>query len=219
MSFVGTCVIPAPRPFREWCCGRVGTSGPVTTPGKYIARLTVGKKIVDVPFEILRDPRSSATTADLQAQLGFLLRLRDKLSETHLAIRRIRGVREQVNNLSARIKKAAKNSKDKYKPVTDAANQLLRKVTAIEEKLYQTKNQSPQDPLNYPIRLNNKLSALAGVVATGDFRPTAQAEEVYAELTAQIDRELKSLDTILKKDLQSLNDLVHQHKVPAVTGE
>ena len=105
------------------------------------------------------------------------------------------------------------------KPVVDAANALVSKMTAIEEKLYQTKNQSPQDPLNYPIRLNNKLSALAGVVATGDYRPTAQAEAVYAELSAQIDVELKSWQTLLSKELKNLNDLVHQHRVPAISGE
>jgi len=90
-------------------------------------------------------------------------------------------------------------------------------MTAIEEKLYQTKNQSPQDPLNFPIRLNNKLSALAGVVATGDYPPTRQATEVFTEITGKIDAELKALNLIFDKDVSSLNLQIQKLKVPAIS--
>lgn len=197
-----------------------GTSGPAAIPGDYTAKLTVGMASNDIKFKIVKDPRSTATDADFQAQLDFLLTLRDKLSETHVAIKKIRTTRDQVNAFAARMKKLSKSDKKlegKYEPVTEMIDDLVKKMTAIEEKLYQTKNQSPQDPLNFPIRLNNKLSALAGVVATGDYPPTRQATEVFAEITGKIDAELKALNLIFDKDVSSLNLQIQKLKVPAIS--
>ena len=110
------------------------------------------------------------TQADLDAQQALSLQIRDKLTQTHDAITRIRSVRDQVTGAADRAKAGGKEDK-----VKDAAEALKKKLTAVEEALYQTKNQSNQDPLNYPIRLNNKLAALGGAVAMGDAAPTAQA--------------------------------------------
>lgn len=197
-----------------------GTSGPAAIPGDYTAKLTAGMASNEINFKIVKDPRSTATDADFQSQLDFLLKLRDKLSETHVAIKKIRTTRDQVNAFAARIKKLSKNDKklgEKYKPVMEMIDDLVKKMTAIEEKLYQTKNQSPQDPLNFPIRLNNKLSALAGVVATGDYPPTRQATEVFAEITGKIDAELKALNLIFDKDVSLLNLQIQKLKVPAIS--
>ena len=90
-------------------------------------------------------------------------------------------------------------------------------MTAIEEDLYQTKNQSSQDPLNYPIRLNNKLAALAGVIAGADAAPTDQSIALYEELTAKIDAQLRQLDGVMRTDLRSFNALVREQNIPAVT--
>lgn len=196
-----------------------GTSGPTAIPGTYTAKISVGNTHQQTDFSIVKDPRSPATPSDFQAQLAFLLRLRDKLSETHQAIKNIRAVRGQVQALVKRFKKEADGNPKLnavYQPILDAANALTRKMTAIEEKLYQTKNQSPQDPLNFPIRLNNKLSALAGVVATGDYAPTDQAVAVYNEISAKIDVELQTLKSLLAKDLKALNLMIQKQKVPFI---
>ena len=76
--------------------------------------------------------------------------------------------------------------------MNDAGTALNKNLTAVEETLYQTKNQSNQDPLNYPIRLNNKLAALGGVVGSAEAAPTAQSYAVYDELVTQIDAQLQS---------------------------
>jgi hypothetical protein len=86
----------------------------------------------------------------------------------------------------------------------------------IEEALYQTKNQSSQDPLNFPIRLNNKLAALGGVVAGAESAPTDQSYAVYAALAAQIDAELQKLAQIVKTDVPAFNQLVRDQNIPAV---
>ncbi len=188
--------------------------GPRAAPGRYQARLIVGSDSMTVPFEIKKDPRSSSTLEDLQAQFAFLIEIRDKLSETHRAIKRIRDVREQTQAITRRL--GEREGSDEIK---QAARALNEKLTAIEEALYQTKNQSRQDPLNFPIRLNNKLAALASTVAAGDYRPTDQAYAVKAELTAQIDAELARLDTVLTTDVPAFNELVRAKAIPAVIVE
>jgi photosystem II stability/assembly factor-like uncharacterized protein len=189
-----------------------GTDGPRVPPGTYTVRLTVGDEPpVTTTARLKQDPRTSATPADLQAQFEFLLGANRKLTEVNTQIERIREVRKQLTDLR---KNAGKD--EKAKPIVDAAKELDKKMTAIEEALYQTKNKSPQDPLNYPIRLNDKLASVADSAATGDFAPTAQQRAVYAQLATAIDAQLTQLRALWEKDLPALNALVKQSEVPAV---
>src|SRR5438045_2773461 len=105
--------------------------------------------------------------------------MRDKLSEAHNAMIQTRDVKKQIDDL---VKRVGPQSR----PIVDAGNGLTRKLTEVEEALYQTKNQSSQDPLNFPIRLNNKLAALLGVVARSEIPPNEQSLAVYEELSGQI---------------------------------
>ncbi|MFQ5569044.1 MAG: WD40/YVTN/BNR-like repeat-containing protein [Rhodothermales bacterium] len=187
------------------------TRGPSAVPGMYQARLIVGDDSTTVPFEIKKDPRSSSTLADLQAQFDFLMEIRDKLTETHKAIKQIRDVRSQTKGITSRLK-----DHEGADEIKAAGKELTKKLTAIEEALYQTKNQSRQDPLNFPIRLNNKLAAVSSTASVGDYRPTAQAVAVKEELTAQIDAELSKLRTLMEVDLPAFNQLVRDAAVPAV---
>ncbi|MFL5343084.1 MAG: VPS10 domain-containing protein [Gemmataceae bacterium] len=185
-----------------------GLPEPRAVPGPYQARLKVGDKAETAAFQVLPDPRSTASTADLDAQFHFLVEARDKLTETHKAIKQIREVREQLTNLQKRVK----DDKD----VTDAAKALDKSMTAVEEALYQTKAKSQQDVLNYPIRLNNRLSSLAATVADGDNPPTDQAVKLKEELTKSIDAELAKLKRVLGDDLTKFNELLTKKKVPGV---
>ncbi|MFQ5649326.1 MAG: WD40/YVTN/BNR-like repeat-containing protein [bacterium] len=191
-----------------------GLQGPKAVPGTYQARLVVGEDSSTVSFEILKDPRSTETPEDLQAQFDFLIAMRDKLTETHKGIKQIRTIRKQVNEMLERLKNRPGSEK-----IKEAGEALVAKITRIEETLYQTKNQSRQDPLNFPIRLNNKLSALASTSSFGDFRPTAQAIAVKEELTAAIDSELTKFHAVLSADLPAFNQLVHEQAIPAVIVE
>ncbi|HEU5132426.1 MAG TPA: hypothetical protein VFT26_10000, partial [Pyrinomonadaceae bacterium] len=146
------------------------TRGPKLSPGSYQVKLTVDGKSYTQPFEIKADPRVTTTPADYAKQFELNLKIRDKLTETHNAIIQIRDVRKQVEDLLKRVA-----GQPNFKVVNDAGTALNKNLTAIEESLYQTKNQSSQDPLNFPIRLNNKLAALGGVVASAEAAPTAQS--------------------------------------------
>jgi photosystem II stability/assembly factor-like uncharacterized protein len=185
--------------------------GPKLPPGTYQVRMKVDGQTMTQSFEIKADPRLNTTAADYAKQAELGLKIRDKLTETHNAIVQIRDVRKQVEDLLKRVA-----GQPQYKAVTDAGTALNKNLTAIEETLYQTKNQSNQDPLNYPIRLNNKLAALGGVVGTADAAPTAQSYAVYDEVVAQIDAQLQKLAQVMKTDVAAFNQLVRDQNIPAV---
>ena len=188
-----------------------GTRGPRIAPGAYTLRLTAGGKTMTEPLAVVGDPRLPATAADYQRQYDLLLEIRNKLTDTHDAVNRIREVRDQVKTVADHAKVAGGDDS-----IAKAAEALTKSVTAVEEALYQTKNQSNQDPLNFPIRLNNKLSALAGVVASADGAPTASSYAVYEDVAGRIDVELAKLKQILDTDLVAFNQLVREKAVPAV---
>ncbi len=174
--------------------------GPYVVPGTYQARLTVGDQPAQtVGFELRADPRSKATPTDLKAQFDFVRAASDKLSEIHAQIIRIREVRKQL----ADVKKRA--IADKL--IVVAATELDRKITAVEETLYQTKSKSSQDPLNYPIRLNDKLAGVSNSAATGAGAPAAQQIAVRDDLVSRIDAELVKLKAIWDNDLPAFNKL------------
>jgi photosystem II stability/assembly factor-like uncharacterized protein len=187
------------------------TTGPRAVPGIYQVKLTVDGKTQTQNFEVKKDPRVEATQEDLVKQFDLLIKIRDKVTETHEAILQIRDARKQIDDVVLRSKDA-KGSKE----IADAAKALNAKMKEIEETLYQTKNQSGQDPLNYPIRLNNKLAALTGVAASADAVPTAQTYAVYEELAGKINAQLQKLEAIMKTDLPAFNKLVRDQEIPAV---
>jgi photosystem II stability/assembly factor-like uncharacterized protein len=186
--------------------------GPRVVPGTYQVKLTVDGKTVSENFEVKPDPRLSTSAADYAKQLDLGLKIRDKVTETHNAIIQIRDVRKQVDDLLKRVA-----GQPNYKTINDAATALKKNLTSVEEALYQTKNRSSQDPLNFPIRLNNKLAALAGVVQSADAAPTDQSYAVYDELVAQIGAQLTRFAAIMKTDVPAFNQLVRDQNVPAVT--
>jgi photosystem II stability/assembly factor-like uncharacterized protein len=188
------------------------TAGPRALPGQYKVRLTVNGEVSESEFTILKDPRSSASDADLKAQFDFQQEVISKLSETNLAIKKIRQAREQIN----RATDPYKDKKEELKEVFDLAKAIQDKLKTIEETLYQTKNRSGQDPLNYPIRLNNKLGHLNSLAGIGDFKPTDQAVAFQKEITAEINKHLEALNNVLKTDIPAFNELVKKKSLDAV---
>jgi photosystem II stability/assembly factor-like uncharacterized protein len=185
--------------------------GPMVPTGEYTAKLKVGDDEYETTFNLIKDPRYPSTDADIKAQYEFLVKVRDKVTETHRAIKDIRAAREQMDAFMTKIKGVGE-----YKDVEEAGEALMAKMTAVEEALYQTKNESGQDPLNFPIRLNNKLAALLGVAGSGEWAPTKQSEDVRVELTEQIDEQLAILAQIMEKDLPAFNDLVKEKAVDTI---
>jgi photosystem II stability/assembly factor-like uncharacterized protein len=181
-------------------------TGPLAAPGTYQVRLTVDGKTQTQSFAIKKDPRLDTTPEDYAKQLTLALQVRDKLSETNEGVIRIRELRKQLDEYAKRDDKR----------VADAAKALIGKLTAVEEELYQTKNRASEDPLNYPIKLNNKLAYVMGVVESSDNQPTAQSYMVYEDVATKVNGELKTLNGLLTTDLAAFNKLVHDQNIPAV---
>jgi len=167
--------------------------GPKVVPGDYVVRLVVDGKADEKPFKVLADPRYESTQDDLLAQYDFLLNVRDKLTETHETIILIRKYKAELDSMVVKDPK----KKKKIDPIVKA-------ISDIEKELYQTQNQSGQDPLNFPIRLNNKLAHLNSVAGTGDYRPTDGAEEVKAEITGLINIQLIKFREIEKAQISKI---------------
>ncbi|WP_291777598.1 glycosyl hydrolase [Cecembia sp.] len=167
--------------------------GPKVVPGDYTVLLVVDGQVQEQGFKILADPRYPSTQQDRQAQFDFLLKVRDKLTETHETIILIRKYRDELNAL------VEKNPRQKRR-----IDPIIKTISDIEKELYQTQNRSGQDPLNYPIRLNNKLAHLNVIAGTGEWKPTDGAEEVRAEITRQIDVQLTKFREIEKSSIANV---------------
>ncbi|GAB3790351.1 hypothetical protein GCM10028818_60350 [Spirosoma horti] len=159
------------------------TSGPLALPGQYQVRLTVGTQSFTQPFEIRLDPRlKGVTVADVQEQFKMAMKLRDETSKANDAVIQIRTLKEKLSK----------------QPENPTNQKLKEQLGVIEENLYQIRNQSGQDPLNFPIKLNNRLAALWRSIESGDSRPTDGSYKVYEELSGDLTKQLSDLDKLIK---------------------
>lgn len=180
--------------------------GPIAVPGQYQVRLTAEGQTETRPLRVERDPREIAITqADLEEQFKLASAVRDKTSEANEMVIRIRDLKKQIDD---RVKKA---------PALNAAGERLStRLSAVEEDVYQVRNRSNQDPLNFPIKINNQIAALLRVIETGDYRPTEQDYVVFKELSARLEEIKSRLDAILKTDLSQFNTAAQSAGQPAV---
>ncbi len=209
--FVWDMRYPGAKTFEGMILWGGGTQGPKAVPGEYQVTLKVGDEQMTQPFTILADPRWESSPQDIQEQFDFLISARNKLTETHQTIEDIQEIREQMNQVVERVK-----DEERMSEVVEKANEIDERITVIEKELYQTKNRSRQDPLNYPIKLNNKLANVASQMSAGNFKPTAQAVAFKDEITQRIDEQLNQFQEVVTQDLPKFNQLVRDKSVDAV---
>ena len=190
--------------------------GPVAPPGSYSVRLTVDGSVQTQPFVIRREETLLAgiTDADLQSQFDLAMQVRNKASQANDAILLIRGIKGQVDD---RIKKLDTGKKGKPSATLVAARGFNEKLSAVEGEIYQVKNQSSQDPLNFPIKLNNKIAALQGIIESADAKPTDASREVFKMLSDKLDGQLSAMDNTIKTELPKLVALLQKQKLDTVT--
>jgi photosystem II stability/assembly factor-like uncharacterized protein len=183
-------------------------NGPWAVPGPYQVRLTVDGQSQTRPLEIRINPNlKDVTVADLKAEFALASEIRDKTSAANEAVVKIRAIREQVNE---------RLGKDKDRALAARAAAFLARLSAVEEELYQVKNRSPKDPLNFPVKLNNRLAALQRVVENSDARPTDQTRAVLDRLSAELSAQTSRLDAALATDLPALNTALASRKLAPV---
>jgi len=197
--------------FKDLVLWNNSLQGMRAVPGDYRATLRIGDNGQTVDFEVRADPRLDATAADYEAQYEFVSGINRKLTETHHAITRIRDAKAQLGAIEKRIE-----GDERFTGLQASAKALETRLSTIEETLYQTKMESPQDPLNFPIRLNDKLAGVMSLAAIGDHPPTESAIAVRDELVAAIDAALAQLQAVFSNDLAAFNTQAAEAGLEAV---
>jgi len=192
---------PGPTTFDNMILWAAGSGGPTALPGSYSARLTVDDRQPQTrTFRIGKADRlADVTMDDLRAKFELAMQVRDATSNANEAVIDIRDIKGQVDD---RIGKDGS--------VRTPGEELKQKFTSVEGEIYQYRNQSNQDPLNFPIMLNNKIAALMGAVEGVDGKPTEQSYEVFDRLTDLLDDQLNQLNVLVTTDLEAFNRLLRE---------
>jgi photosystem II stability/assembly factor-like uncharacterized protein len=177
-------------------------NGPAVLPGTYQVRLTADGVTQTQSFQVLKHPLRPISDADLQFQWNLASRIRDKVNEANLAVIRIRRIKTDI----------ADRIKDAPAEVRSAGEQLAKALSSVEEDVYQVKNQSGQDPLNFPIKTNNRLASLLRVAVSGEGRPTGNVEPIFNDLVAELKAETDRLEKTIADQLPPFNNMLQRIK-------
>jgi hypothetical protein len=174
-----------------------GLNGPNAAPGTYQVRLTTGGRTQTQSLQVKKHPlHKDITDADLVAQFNLAIRIRDKVTEANDAVIQIREIKRQVDD------RIGKSTDARLKT---AADRLVANLSAVEQNIYQVKNESGQDPLNFPIKINNRLASLLSSVNRGDGAPIGNAEPIFNDLVGELKVETDRLTQVLGADLAAVN--------------
>jgi photosystem II stability/assembly factor-like uncharacterized protein len=183
------------------------TNGPLAPWGDYRVRLTAGGDQDEEAFTIRKDPRlTEIRQRDIEEQFQLATRIVARTSDANSAVIRIRSCKTQIDQ---RI--AAGDAE-----VGRAGAALKDTLSRVEEAIYQVRLQSGQDPLNFPIKLNNKIAALLGVVESAEDQPTDQTYEVFDLLSGELQTELDELAAIVQRDVPAFNELMEEKGLPPI---
>ena len=183
--------------------------GPKAVPGTYKVRLTYNNEVMSQDLEILKDPRLSNTQNDYLEQFNFLISVRDQVSISNQSIIDIRKIKKDLQYI---IDKSSDN-----KQLISLINEFSNKLSVIENKIHMTKNQSRQDPLNYGIRINNRLAFLMADSQRGDFPPTDQSIEFFNVIKEELNYELASFNKLLNTYVSQINNMIEDNNIKFIS--
>ena len=180
-------------------------------PGKYSVRLTADGKAYTTSLVLKRHPLHEATDADLVAQTQLALQIRDKVTEANSAVIQIRDLKKQITD---------RLTKSQDGDLKISGDKLTAGLTGVEEDVYQVRNAAGEDPLNFPIKTNNRIASLLRVVTSGDGKPIANADPIFTDLKAELKVEMDHLQKILNVDVPAFNALLKKLGLePVVSGK
>ena len=188
-----------------WGVWGSASQSPAVPPGRYTARLIADGRTLTAPVTVTRNPWLGATSADLAAQYAFSRRVRDRVNDANQAVIDIRHVKAQLDDRLAR-------SSDSILAARGA--RLRADLSTVEERIYQVRNQSNQDPLNFPIRVNNRLATLMSMAERGDGRPTSNLSEIFGILSTELAGYTAQLDVLWKTGLAATNAELARRSLP-----
>jgi hypothetical protein len=174
-----------------------GTTGPSVPPGTYRVRMTADADVETAELVVKRNPLfTDVSDEDLRAQYELAIKIRDKVSEANQAVIDIRTMKKQISD------RLEKNTDAQLR---SAGAKAVASLSAVEGEIYQVKNQSGQDPLNFPIKVNNRLASLLDVVGSGDGRPIASAYPIFTDLTGELKVLTDRLKQVVATDVAAFN--------------
>ena len=183
--------------------------GPKATPGKYNIKMTYNDMVFQEEFEIVKDPRVKISQADYQDQLEFLIDVRDEVSKANQQIIDIRRIK---NNMSFILDKTKDNNE-----LQEMINKYLDDISVVENNIHMTKNQSRQDPLNFGIRINNRIAFLLADSQRGDYPPTDQSKEFFSQVKKELDIEIINLKAQVEKHSQKIEEYLKKNKIEVIS--
>jgi photosystem II stability/assembly factor-like uncharacterized protein len=184
------------------------TDAPKAVPGTYKVVLQVGEELFTQNFKIVPDKNAETDLAGMQRQYDFITDANKTVDKAHKSIKKIRAINEQLMAFQDQYK-----DHEAVKDLVEKAKKLSEDFTNIEKALYQTQNRSGQDPLNFPIKLTNKLAHLNSLVGMDDFPPTQQDLQVKDELTQKINEELVKFDDLVSTEIKGFNEAFNAKKL------
>jgi len=190
------------------------TRGPLAPPGTYQVRATADGQTATQSFAIKREPHvlKDVSDQDLREEFDLAMKVRDKASQANEAVLLIRGIKAQIADRRGKLG-------DKAAAAKKALDEFEQALNAVEGEIYQVRLQSSQDPLNFPIKLNNKIAALQGIIESADIRPTEQTYTVFRTLSNRLDEQLTKMDTSVKTTMPPVNQLLQREKVDPIKAE
>lgn len=198
---------------------RGNLQGPVAVPGSYQVRLTVGEKSLTESFQIKKDPRLPTTQEDFKEQFDLLISIRDNLSAIHDAVNQIYEAQNKLDDVQKRVKGLSGE-----KVITEKANNLKEKLYSVLKELiapeiksfdeFRTRIQNHPNPPAIPLKLNNRIVSIKGVVESSERKPTDQCHDNFKELAAEAEKHLNRLKEIMDKDVPAFYTLIKEHGVP-----
>ena len=183
--------------------------GPKVTPGKYNIKMTYNDLVFQEEFEIVKDPRVKISQADYQDQLEFLIDVRDEVSKANQQIIDIRSIK---NNMNFILDKTKDNNELK-----EMINKYLDDISVVENNIHMTKNQSRQDPLNFGIRINNRIAFLLADSQRGDYPPTDQSKEFFSQVKEELNIEINNLNALIEKHSQKIEEYLMKNKIELIS--
>ncbi len=183
--------------------------GPKATPGKYNIKMTYNDLVFQEEFEIVKDPRVKISQADYQDQLEFLIDVRNEVSRANQQIIDIRSIK---NNMTFILDKTKGNNE-----LQEMINKYLDDISIIENNIHMTKNQSRQDPLNFGIRINNRIAFLLADSQRGDYPPTDQSKEFFTQVKKELDIEIINLKAQVEKHSQKIEEYLKKNKIEVIS--
>ncbi|WP_396637065.1 WD40/YVTN/BNR-like repeat-containing protein [Maribacter sp. R77961] len=186
------------------------TRGPKAPIGDYKIRMKTKDYEKTYPFKVTINPNlKGITKEDLDEQFELANKIMQKTSMANESVIRIRAIKKHLSAHKAKL------STNTYKKTITP---FLNELSAIEEALYQVKNQSGQDPLNFPIRLNNRLASLRRSMENGEAKPTDGAYKVFKELSKELNTHMTDLKSIMTKNLSKINKELQKAGVKSIEG-